>query len=185
MKRFYDKSGPRACRTCGIVKQKIRADRRDKVSFYYRDENGSQWSGNRCSKCHTLACKKREGRKDRADSTYLPWKKAYDAECLVASFFKRNGYIVEITNGLGPDLTLYKNGVKQTCEVKSVTKSKSVNSYVVDSVQPLRKNDDLMAIVFTDQKILVLPMMEHLLHCNPCGSRCVTKLIQYGIPVSA
>lgn len=97
----------------------------------------------------------------------------------VAKYYKILGYDVNVGNGKGPDLVASKNGVSLKIEVKSAWRHINCNTWYVDSVMPLRKSDDLVAILFRKNKKLILfitPMSDHLKHCSKCGKRCVTKL---------
>lgn len=69
----------------------------------------------------------------------------------------------------GPDLHVIRDGVVFRVEVKKARKSK--RSMAVHPVEPLRRNDDLIAITFPSGYVLIYPMEDYLKSCAPCGSR--------------
>lgn len=69
----------------------------------------------------------------------------------------------------GPDLHIKKDEMIFRVEVK---KCRSQNrSMAVHPVEDLRKNDDLICIVFPSGYVLIEPMNHHLKNCAPSGSR--------------
>jgi len=148
----------------------------------YFDDSGRPWRGNQCPSCYRKyqTIKNREaGHKPRDLITERKNKKARDAEILAAAYFRNNGFQVDLTSGMGPDLILKKNDLTLTCEVKSTTESKyHPNCFIVAKISPNRMEDDIVAIVLPSGVVHVEPMKSHLSKCQKHGARSVTKLIR-------
>ncbi len=60
-------------------------------------------------------------------------------------------------------------------EIKTIRRFKN-GSAKTDAVSKPRLNDDLIAIVFNTEYVLIEPMEHHLKSCGPKGTRAFTKL---------
>ncbi len=68
---------------------------------------------------------------------------------------------------------IYAIGVDRvlSIEVKRAVQPKGKNGFRVRRVEKKRCNDDLIAIVFPSQYVLLEPMQDHLRCCNKQGDR--------------
>ncbi len=74
----------------------------------------------------------------------------------------------------GPDVWVRKNNGKPiSVEVKKIRQQEK-GMWSVDPVSKSRQNDDLIAIVFNSEYILIEPMIDHLKCCSPKGTRQFT-----------
>lgn len=168
------------CKKCFLMKNRKRTtDYADAhVHYRYEDEIRSPWNGLECPDCRKLrvvanARKKGIGTIDEVKNVWR--QKGRKAERIVEKYFLDKGYHVVLTTNKGPDLIIEKDGIKKTVEVKAIGFcSRSVkNSVRVSKVKDNRKNDDFIAYVrVDDEKIVIRPMMDHLLDCRSGG--CVT-----------
>lgn len=168
-----DKSGLVKCRTCAETKPKKRAEKNPRGGFRYRDDHGNAWCGRRC---HSCTCKdqfyraRTSGRNvGREQSKYYKMRKGFESECLAKIFFETKGYSVSQALMHGPDLILKKDESIQTCEVKTIFKTKW--GIYSPKVSPKRKQDDLIALVWPTGFISFCSMEEHLSKCGPGGYR--------------
>lgn len=69
----------------------------------------------------------------------------------------------------GPDLHVQKDNMIFRVEVKKARLIK--RSMAIHPVEPLRKHDDLIAIIFPSGYVLIEPMKDHLKSCAEAGSR--------------
>lgn len=87
----------------------------------------------------------------------------------VAREFKRLGYKTtkpRHKNSSGVDIFAIKDDYVFSVEVKHAKRIKNRNALRVRMVEPNRKRDDLIAIVFPSGYVLIEPMKDHLLCCN-------------------
>ena len=175
------------CSVCKEIKQKIRMEKyvykNKPTGSYFRDKNGVKWNGTQCGDCaNKLKLKKNYegGKRTPIDLITNPSiKKGRDSESIVQKYFEKLGYKVLINKCHGTDITIFdkKTKKKSTVEVKSVVKHNIANCWYVNKVRAKRKNDDLIAIVFPNNKIHIESMKSHLLKCNNGGNRTVTGLL--------
>jgi len=69
----------------------------------------------------------------------------------------------------GPDLHVQKDDMIFRVEVKKARLIK--RSMAIHPVEPLRRHDDLIAIIFPSGYVLIEPMKDHLKSCAESGSR--------------
>lgn len=171
----------RTCSQCNEEKTRIRTGIKKQNGVVFHDQNGKRWNGTLCPDCnraikreHTRHARKKMGRFDRP----APHEhKGIESERIVADIFRAQGYEVTISESHGPDLTLLKNGIKVTCEVKTASVNANAGASVrwyCSKVYPRRKNDDLIAIVFNRETVLIQPMSVHQAKCAPKGTRALT-----------
>jgi hypothetical protein len=98
------------------------------------------------------------------------------SEELVAEHFREKGYQVVRTAGRGPDLTVTDSIGSFTVEVKITSKSSSYGQCTISAVQPARRGDTFIAVVFDNGYIHLEPMNKHLEKCWPSGGRDFTEL---------
>ncbi len=97
---------------------------------------------------------------------------------LVASELADFGFNIlpwKAQNANGPDITITRGGRAYTVEVKKAKITKR-NSLQVPPIEPRRRNDDLVAIVLPNYKVLLQPMSEHLSLCTAKGYRTLSGL---------
>jgi hypothetical protein len=156
------------CKRCLEDVPKIRSERCG-IAFAYRDLRGARWNGRVCPTCRikdNLDYNHRTGRSVPIDRTKgKTQSRGRHAERLVAEYFKQRGFDVKMTTCNGPDLTISKAGDSLTVEVKSMTKV--VGGFVCSSVKPTRLGDDLMALVFIEERVIMLETMQEHLNVTP------------------
>lgn len=172
----------RKCKHCEIVKDFIMEPRRAGTKLNtYRNSDGRPWHGTQCPECfgksNTARARKR-GIKPRDEVIEPTQVKGRNAERIAEKHFKSLGYKTKITAGMGPDLYITKGSLTKTCEVKSCIEKSERGCFFVQSVAPLRRGDDLIAIVLPNGLVHVEEMMSHLSKCARTGSRAVTNLIR-------
>lgn len=172
----------KACKKCGEHKTKICIYKNPKTRCYkYVDENGKFWNAATCPQCRMKDQTRRSralGIKPRDEITEPMNKKGRDAERLAADHFRAQGYVVELTTSMGPDLILTRGSERLTCEVKAAIEKSEPGCFSVQPVSPNRKGDDLIAIVLPGDRVHVETMTSHLSQCSKSGLRAVTKLIR-------
>jgi hypothetical protein len=152
------------CKYCNQIKDRIFFKKYDEKNYKYADADGKKWNGARCPDCHVIALRKNGRCHDDKPSTRH--------EITAAKYFESFGMTVRRTTGKGPDLVI---GKSVTVEVKGANYHHG-KSLRVCSVKPKRLNDDLVAIVMPDNRIIVETMTTHLSKCDKSGSRTVTHL---------
>lgn len=171
---------PTTCRVCNQGKPRFRAEKDARGKYHYRDDRGNLWQGRRCHAC-SLAAKITDGRKRGKrpidDVENHAQKLGRQSEVTAKRHFERLGYSVRMTTANGPDLTISKDGAELTVEVKTVTKVKGRNCWYIHEVMPLRRGDDLIAIVH-GESVFVEDMKEHLAKTPKSGVRVVTNYVQ-------
>lgn len=76
----------------------------------------------------------------------------------------------------GPDLWVIKKGKRPlSVEIKMLRKQQN-GMHQVDPVSESRKSDDLIAIIFNSEYVLIEPMSDHLKCCSPKGTRQFTLM---------
>ncbi len=84
-------------------------------------------------------------------------------------------YLPENKNANGPDLWVEpKKGRPLSVEIKHSRVLKN-GTIQVPPVSPMRRNDDLIAIVINDY-VLIEPMKDHLKSCSPNRTRQLTLM---------
>lgn len=79
-------------------------------------------------------------------------------------------------NSNGPDMWVKSTkGSPKSVEVKSVKRLKN-GTYQVDPVSKERQSDDLIAILFNTEYVLIEPMKDHLKCCSKKGTRQFTVM---------
>ncbi len=158
-----------------------------KFKYYiYVDKKNKRWNGRVCPDCSRTECKinkrKSSSGLTRDQVKHPTWIKGLAAERIAAKFFKKQGYKVVMTEAIGPDLIISKKGKRKLkVEVKSVIEG-TRNRWRVSPVYPNRKNDDLIAVVFSDKTVIIEPMKKHLRKCAKNGSRAVISLYPKYVP---
>jgi len=132
--------------------------------------------GNICRDCKMVVLRKNRGYSKRSESKKPQVIAAVGAERAAAEHFRSLGFTVEQVDAIGPDLKCKIGNLTWTVEVKRVTKGS--RSLRVSCVRPLRRADDLVAMVFPDNRIYIDSMKNHLSKCSKNGSRSVTGLFK-------
>ncbi len=91
---------------------------------------------------------------------------------LAAYAFQKMGYeILTMVEGTknGPDMHIKKNDLVLRVEIKKARAIK--RSMAVHPIEPARKNDDLVAVVFPSGYVFIEPMQDYLFNCSDCGTR--------------
>ncbi len=173
----------RTCKRCGLDKFWRKTHKKissvSSVNFLYVDENNKRWNSRVCPECFRYECKmnhRKAGRSKPVDEvTAETTKKGRWAERVAGEHFRKMGFTVELTSGVGPDLTLFGKTRPLFVEVKSVIKGPS-NRWYVAQVCKKRTKDDYIAMVFREDHIVVQPMNYHLKQCNKTGRRYIISL---------
>ena len=146
--------------------------------YIYEDKRGARWSGNFCYECAMSKIRKQRGTRPRLESKNPLPRRAVEVELKAKAFFERVGCKVRHGHGVGPDLFVRRGGGPElTVEVKPVQKTKS-GSYFVSKVKPARMNDNWIAIVLPNGRVVLDDMQEHLKKCGKAGYRTVTALVK-------
>lgn len=100
---------------------------------------------------------------------------------LVVASAKKLGFKVlsksKYLSSHGSDLWLIDSNKRPiSVEIKRVQVKKCDGSFEIDPVSRNRRNDDLVAIIFPTEYVLIEPMKDHLKNCNKSGRRSITKL---------
>jgi hypothetical protein len=93
--------------------------------------------------------------------------------------FSNMGYeILTMVEGTknGPDLHIKKDDLVLRVEIKKARPSK--RSMAVHPIEPSRKNDDLVAVVFPSGYVFIEPMKDYLFNCSDCGTRSFLEFIE-------
>jgi hypothetical protein len=163
------------CGRCGESKDRIRDGKYPNGCWKWIDINGRHWSNRFCPKCKNaigVEGNHRRGRSKPIDKvTNKQWMIARRSERVTAVYLKSIGYKnVKLTTMMGPDITCEKDGDTFTFEVKTIM-SRGKNSYRVGRVTPLRRNDDMVALVLPGEFIHIEPMSDFLKKYNSGSSR--------------
>lgn len=176
----------RDCKICKITKSYIYKNKIPSGTRVFVDEHGHNWSGRVCSPCSSKIkgdWEHKTGRSKTIDTTLnVRHQKGRKAERMVQSFYDNYGLITQLTQKKGIDLKVFNNdGSSFTVEVKSAWKRKGHESWIVDKLKNWQKKCDLVAMVFVEQKVIIIePMKLHLSRCQNGGQRTVTKLLGLG-----
>lgn len=143
---------------------------------------GKKWNGSQCPEClsrYQLNYRRRAGIKPIDQVGFHTIKKGREAERKVAEYLLSNGYTdISLTDGHGPDVrAVSPNGAALTVEVKSVCLSRG-DVWMVKPVRKNRENDDFIAFVSPDGRVVVVEMKDHLSKCGRSGSRSVKRLFK-------
>lgn len=76
-------------------------------------------------------------------------------------------------NENGPDIWALKENLPYSFEVKHV-KMLRQRCAQVPPVEPGRRSDDYIAVVFPSGYVLIEPMVQHLRNCSPKGYRMIS-----------
>jgi len=155
----------------------------------FKNKYNRYWCGKKCYDCFMNKRRKRLKTTSRLDSKKPLMKKYVDAERVASDRFKEMGFKVTHGTGAGPDLFCEMGSHMWTVEVKLVTKKNSFRkaknprenrrgSWRVSEVRPGREIDDLVAMVFPNNKVYLERMSVHQKYCTKDGSRLVSKLVQ-------
>lgn len=161
----------RNCRKC--LKDRVWEKLPTKITGRWKgtDERGRQWKGHLCPDCANTQAREynhRTGRHKPIDKTDSPrFRKARNAELVVAEFFKGLGLNVSITSFHGPDVIVND---KVFIEVKSAINNRNGSGFSAGKVSPNRKKDHYVAVV--KEGLIIFDSMEcHLQQCNKSGTR--------------
>lgn len=165
----------RACSHCAREFERIRSgvricSRGTRNGFIYKDELGQLWYGSVCARCHDEKRRVRghllRKHKPREKVVDHRFSKAVVAEQKVKAFLERMGFEVQQTTGKGPDLLCQKDGRILSIEVKTAIKMSGKRLrklyFRTGYFQKNRVQDDLVAIVFANDFILIEPLKERL-----------------------
>lgn len=143
----------------------------------YRNNNGKLWDAAKCPSCkrknNIAHGRKKYGSVHRDEVVEHANKTGRDSEKEAKLFFEKRGFIVEMCETIGPDLTIYRRNKKRYVEVKTATKT-SRRGFAVAPVSEKRKKDDLIVYV-NGNSCVVRRMKEHLKDCCRAGNVSVTK----------
>lgn len=161
------------CTKCKKIKTKIRYPKKTK-RWLFKDENGKLWDAGVCP-----LCKLRRSCKPRDEVENPRYKTGRKSEITAKKYFESLGYEVDLVNVTGPDLTIRKNGIVKTVEVKTVSKDKRKRgrNYAVAAVWKTRVNDDMIAYVLGEQ-VVVREMKDHLKEVGISGDLVVTRFFR-------
>lgn len=103
-----------------------------------------------------------------------------DAKDILIREFSALGFDViffnEQPNANGPDMWVKKNKRKPlSVEIKKVRQHKN-RMWATCPVSKNRQNDDLIAVIFNSEYVLIEPMKDHLKCCSPKGTRQFTLM---------
>jgi len=77
-------------------------------------------------------------------------------------------------NANGPDCWVHKEGKRPlSVEIKRARRMKN-KTLQVECIHKSRASDDLIAIIFNTEYVLIEPMKDHLKSCSPKGTRQFT-----------
>lgn len=96
-------------------------------------------------------------------------------EALLKMGFKTIGR-VRHKNANGPDLHVIRDERLFTVEIKKARKHSRRDTLSVHPVEPARRKDDIIAIVFPSGYVLIEPMKDHLAACPKSGYRSLGPL---------
>lgn len=111
---------------------------------------------------------------EKIKEEYAPHIAAKESVETASRYFLKRGWLVYNKKHVcarGSDLTISKNSMALTVEVKTAAFSKRI--WRISVVKKKRRNDDLIAIVYPGGKVLVQPMKDHLKLCMASGMRSV------------
>lgn len=97
----------------------------------------------------------------------------------VTRFLRERGHQVaptRKTNSNGPDIVILMDHDAARIEVKVAMEHPKKRHWRVRQVEPSRRGDDFVALVFPGGHIHFERMLDWLEHCNEDGSRTVTAL---------
>lgn len=178
----------RKCRVCGLEKPKIKGELRRLRSqsvYIYSDASGSPWNGMECPDCkkeRTVRTSRLRGVKHIDDAIYHRHAVGVRSEKLVKSKLENMGFkVVRLAKVSGPDLFVFTGLSWLTCEVKTVTASS--RGLTSSALQPKRTNDDLVALVWPDERVKIETMPEFLTQCGRSTVRYWRNIEQRGVEV--
>lgn len=174
------------CKGCGkseelafvkemLSKRKSRPDSPGRTKVFI-DVRGRKRRGLICPRCVDLRERKRRGHKSLDECNYVPIKTGVKSENTAKTIFESLGFSVERGYGRGPDLYCKIGTMQWTVEVK--TASYAARSWRVGRVVPMRKNDDLVAMVLPNGRVYIDEMQCHLSKCMKGGPRTITDIVE-------
>jgi hypothetical protein len=171
------------CKSCNKFDWKIRKSlRKRRNNFVYVNERSKEWYGYLCPECHHKAkteYNRRRGIRSLDDIPNHNVQVNRKAEREVERFLKGNGFeVLGLTTTKGPDVVVRKGKRTLYVEVKRVFRMKHSNTWRVTGVEPARRNDDFIAMVFPNKRIVLERMDRHLKKCAPSGIRTVTEMME-------
>lgn len=107
-----------------------------------------------------------------------------DAERYVEAYLKELGF-QNVRIGLGtygPDITFEDAGKTISVEVKTARLVARPSCWGVERVRHTRINDDMIAIVLPDGKVVLESMKDHLSKCTVRGRRSITQMVREMCP---
>lgn len=157
------------CIKCKQIKVKIPKLAYLDGKIVYFDENNKRWNGNTCRDCRIK--KEKKGR----NLDYYTHKKGYESEKIAKKYFEYIGFrVVRPDNIWGVDLILDN---KIYVEVRSVVTVRG-KYYYIPPIKGKRRDDDIIAIVLPNKKILIEDMKSHLIQCSKSGARYLTNIVR-------
>lgn len=171
----------RKCKICNQYVDHIANGDRKGNGWIWRDQGGKKWSSKICPSCAVINSKQWDSYKKGLkygsvdDVQYHPIKRGREAERLVACLFRLRGWQTKLTTLKGTDLTIYKNDLIKTVEVKRVCGRPG--HWFVSPVSQNCQNNDLIALVLPCDHVAISDMAGHLKKCSKKGYRGVTRVV--------
>jgi hypothetical protein len=103
--------------------------------------------------------------------------KAVNAEKIAQKRFESLGFSVSRVDVFGPDLVCSIGDMAWSVEVKSTCK-RIGGGWCVSRVAPLRRGDDLVALVLPNGYTYIDSMKNHLGMCSKDGMRSISKIVR-------
>ena len=156
----------------------------------FREPDGRWWNGRKCPDCNNRAIVElnyKNGKHRPIDQCRGRTQRlGRVAERIAAKELALRGYAdIELNSKvIGPDISYTINGQRLLVEVKSAirTVSRGTAAFTTGVIRPVRQNDDLVAIVFPNNKVHIWTMREHLAGGLAQGKRSIRFLVEKYYP---